>query len=131
MLFQNKLSSKAGQHILVDFVRSFPLLPRAAVATYYLDGMSLIQNRISGHGPLGNAFIEFTRLSGFHFYLSLMLGIYFVEFGFSLYCLSISYLCRYRLHICRLLMAFIILINVCGVGRLFIYLLSLLLCKIM
>ena len=25
MLFQNKLSSKAGQHILVDFGRSFPL----------------------------------------------------------------------------------------------------------
>ena len=41
MLFQNKLSSTAGQHILVDFGRSFPLpLPQAAVAAYYLDGMS-------------------------------------------------------------------------------------------
>ena len=38
-------------------------------------GMSSIQNRIIVPGPLGDAFIEFTRLSGFHFYLSLMLGI--------------------------------------------------------
>ena len=125
MLFQNKLSSIAGQHILVDFGRSFPLpLPQAAVATYYLDDMTWIQNRTSGPGPLGNAFIELIYpLVRFSFLSSLMLGIYFnfdtfVEFSFSLYCLFISYLCRYRLHICRLLMALTILIKVCGVGRL-------------
>ena len=132
MLFQNKLSSKAGQHIVVDFGRSFPLpLPQAAVATITLMACPeyLIESVVVS--PWAMPLLNLPACQVFIFIFHSCWAFTFVEFGFSLYCLFISYLCRYRLHICRLLMALTILIKVCGVVSLFIYLLSLFLCKIM
>ena len=115
MLFQNKLSSKAGQHILVNFGKSYK------IESVVLDPWAMPSLNL----PACQVFIFI-----FHSCWAFTFGT-FVEFSFSLHCLYISYLCRYRLHICRLLMALTILIKVCGVGRLFIYLLSLHLCKMM
>ena len=132
MLFQNKLSSNAGQHILVDFGGSFPLpLPQADVAPITL--MACPEYKIESVflGPWAMLSLNLPACQVFIFIFHSCWAFTFVEFGFSLYCLFISYLCRYRLHICRLLMTLTILMKVCGVGRLFIYLLSLLLCEIM
>ena len=95
MLFQNKLSSKSGSRILVNFGRSIHL-PLAVVAAYHLHCMFC--NRISGHGTLGNAFIIELTLVRFSFLSFTNVGHLlrncgtFVEFGFSLYCLCISYI---------------------------------------